>query len=73
MKKIKDAIVLFVITIIAGLMLGGVNELTKDTIAKQEEEETKRLKALVRASSAGSEKVSRTPASANRREKLNLA
>ena len=37
MKKIRDAIVLFVITVIAGLLLGGVNEITKDAIAQQEE------------------------------------
>ena len=36
MKKIRDAIVLFAITLIAGLLLGGVNEITKDAIAEQE-------------------------------------
>lgn len=36
MKKIKDALVLFAITLIAGLLLGAVNEVTKDPIAQQE-------------------------------------
>lgn len=36
MKKIRDALVLFAITLIAGLLLGGVNEVTKDPIAQQE-------------------------------------
>lgn len=37
MTKIKDALILFAITLIAGLLLGGVNEVTKDPIAQQEE------------------------------------
>ena len=37
MTKIKDALILFAITLIAGLLLGGVNEVTKDPIARQEE------------------------------------
>lgn len=36
-KIIKDCAILFVITLIAGLVLGGVYEITKDPIAKQEE------------------------------------
>ena len=38
MKKIKDAMVLFVITVVAGLLLGGVNEVTEAAIAQQEAE-----------------------------------
>lgn len=37
MTKIKDALILFAITVIAGLLLGGVNEVTKEPIAQQEE------------------------------------
>ncbi len=36
MTKIKDALILFAITVIAGFLLGGVNEVTKDPIAEQE-------------------------------------
>lgn len=36
MTKIKDALILFAITVIAGLLLGGVNEVTKEPIARQE-------------------------------------
>lgn len=36
MTKLKDALILFVITVIAGLLLGGVNEVTKEPIAEQE-------------------------------------
>ena len=36
MTKLKDALILFVITIVAGLLLGGVNEVTKEPIAEQE-------------------------------------
>ena len=34
---IKDALILFAITLIAGLMLGVVNDITKEPIAKQEQ------------------------------------
>lgn len=33
-RIIKDALILFAITVISGLLLGGVHELTKDTIEK---------------------------------------
>ncbi|WP_394526629.1 RnfABCDGE type electron transport complex subunit G [Lacrimispora sp. JR3] len=33
-RIIKDALILFVITVISGLLLGGVHELTKETIEK---------------------------------------
>lgn len=36
MVLIKDAITLFLITLVAGLLLGGVYEITKDRIAEQE-------------------------------------
>lgn len=36
-KIIKDALILFVITLVAGVLLGGVYEITKDPIQKQEE------------------------------------
>lgn len=36
MAKIKDALVLTIITLIAGFLLGGVYELTKDPIAQQQ-------------------------------------
>lgn len=36
-KIIKDCAILFVITLVAGFILGGVYEITKDPIAKQEE------------------------------------
>lgn len=36
-KIVKDCAILFVITLIAGIILGGVYEITKDPIAKQEE------------------------------------
>lgn len=35
-SMMKDAAILFVITLIAGLLLGGVYQITKDPIAKQE-------------------------------------
>lgn len=34
---IKDALILFAITLIAGLMLGAVNDITKEPIARQEQ------------------------------------
>lgn len=34
---IKDALILFAITLIAGLMLGVVNDITKEPIAQQEQ------------------------------------
>ena len=34
---IKDALILFAITLIAGLMLGVVNDITKEPIARQEQ------------------------------------
>lgn len=36
MTKIKDALILFAITVIAGFLLGEVNEVTKEPIARQE-------------------------------------
>lgn len=35
-QMIKDAVVLFVITLVAGLMLGGIYQITKEPIARQE-------------------------------------
>ena len=35
-SMIKDAIILFIITIVAGLLLGFVNDITKDPIARQQ-------------------------------------
>lgn len=36
-SMLKDAVILFAITLIAGLLLGGVYQITKDPIARQEE------------------------------------
>lgn len=36
-KIVKDCAILFIITLVAGFVLGGVYEITKDPIAKQEE------------------------------------
>ncbi len=36
MTKLKDALILFAITLLAGLLLGAVNEVTKEPIAEQE-------------------------------------
>lgn len=41
-NMMKDASVLFLITLVAGLLLGGVYEVTKDPIAKQKELKTTR-------------------------------
>ena len=38
-SMLKDALVLFLITLISGLILGLVYELTKEPIARQEEKE----------------------------------
>jgi len=47
MAKFKDAFILTVITLIAGLLLGGVYELTKDPIAQQQIEKNAAAYRLV--------------------------
>ena len=44
---IHDAIALFIITLVAGILLGAVYMITKDPIAKAEEEATNKAYAAV--------------------------
>lgn len=46
-KMLKEAGILFLITLLAGLALGGVNELTKEPIARQQELKVQRACAAV--------------------------
>lgn len=57
-KMIKEAGILFAITLIAGILLGFVNELTKEPIARQEELKVQKACAEVFADAASFEEVS---------------
>ncbi|MGN1147683.1 MAG: RnfABCDGE type electron transport complex subunit G [Lachnospiraceae bacterium] len=56
-KMIKEAGILFAITLIAGILLGFVNELTKEPIARQEELKVQKACAEVFADAASFEEV----------------
>lgn len=57
-EMLKNTLILFVITVAAGFLLGGVNELTKDTIALREQEATTQAYKNVFADAEAFEEIS---------------
>lgn len=64
-RMLKEAGILFAITLLAGLILGFVNELTKDPIARQKELKIQKACAAVFESAAAFEETSLDPTPAD--------
>lgn len=60
-SMIKDALILFAITLISGLLLGFVYQLTKDPIAQQEKKAIDKACSQVFENAAGFEEITYTP------------